>query len=134
MSIVDGPLTMNHVIFDPHPPSAAVSSTSSPVTEVLTCYLTSEDTQFQANARKLLEVIKEKAEGAKASASGWVIEDMEHENIGSGKKGKGFVGVIGWESVEAHMKFRETDAFKDNIKLLGGLVAVEMHHTAFVEK
>jgi len=133
MTIVDGKLSMYHANFDPHPPSAALS-TDSPVTEVLTAYLTSKDESREGNLRKFVEVLKG-LEGFKAASGGWVIEDVEHERIGPGKKGKAFVGVLGWESVEAHMKARETDAFKENIHLLReGPVAMEVHHTKFNEK
>lgn len=88
------------------------------MTEVLTCYFAAKDDKFQKNAEELISTVKENAEGFKAASGGWVIEDVEHESIGSGKKGKAFVAVIGWESVEAHMKFRETQCFKDNIHLL----------------
>lgn len=134
MTIVDGPLTMHHANFTPHPPSAALSHTNSPVTEVVTCVLPSQDESFEKNISKLLDIIKEKAEGVKAAAQGWIIEDVEHENLESGKKGKAFVCMIGWESLDAHLKFRETSDLKDNIHLLReGPVGVEMHHTAFVE-
>ena len=60
-----------------------------------------------------------------------MIEDVEYE----GKKGKAYVGVLGWESVEAHMSFRETQAFKDIIHLLrDDPLGLEVHHTKFVEK
>ena len=135
MSIVDGSITMQHASFNPHPPSAPISHTTSPVTEVLTCVLPSQDETFEKNALKLLNVVKEKAEGYKASAHGWIIEDVEHEKLESGKKGKAFLALLGWESLEAHMKFRETNDFKNNIHLLReGPVGMEVHHTAFVEK
>jgi len=135
MTIVDGSIDMMHANFTPHPPSDAVSRTTSPATEVLTCYFTAKDESFEGNANKLLDVIKEKAKGFKAASVGWVIEDVEHESIGKGKKGKAFVAVIGWESVEAHMNFRETQDFKDKIHLLReGPVGMEVHHTVFNEK
>ena len=134
MSIVEGPLTMYHANLNPHPPSAAVSSTSSPVTECLTCYFSSQDPSFEKNFDKFVAAVSEDAEGVKAAAGGWLVEDVEHEKIGSGKKGRAFVGFLGWESVEAHMKFRDTDAFNENIHLLReGPVALEVHHTVFVE-
>ena len=135
MSIVEGPLTMYHANLNPHPPSAAVSSTSSPVTECLTCYFSSLDPAYKENYNKFITAVSEKADGPKAAAGGWLVEEVEHEKIGSGKKGKAFVGFLGWESVEAHKKFRETKAFNDNIHLIReGPVALEVHHTVFVEK
>ena len=135
MTIVDGRPTMHHANLTPHPPSAALSHTTSPVTGILTFVLPSQDESFEKNVNKFLDIVKEKAEGFKAAAQGWIIEDVEHENLGSGKKGKAFVGMIGWESLDAHMKFRETSDFKDNVHLSRkGTVEVEVHHTAFVEK
>ena len=135
MTIIDGKLTMLHANFDPHPPSAAVSSTTSPVTEVITAYFTSHDAAFEENVKKLTGVLKEKAEGFRAASGGWIVEDVEHESLGEGKKGKAYAAVIGWESVEAHMKFRETEDFKQGIHLLrDGPVKLEVHHTKFVER
>ena len=125
---------MYHANLNPHPPSAAVSSTSSPVTECLTCYFSELDPAYEEDFNKFIAAVKENAKGARA-AGGWLVEDVEHEKIGSGKKGKAFVGFLGWESVEAHQKFRETKAFSENIHLIReGPVALEVHHTVFVEK
>lgn len=42
-------------------------------------------------------------------------------------KGKAVVLVIGWESKEAHLAFRETDTFKENIHFLRqGMGGAEM--------
>lgn len=130
MTIVDGPLSMYHASFTPHPPTAAVG-TASPTTEVLTCYFEKEDDGFQSKVDQLIKAISENAEGFKAASGGWVIEDVEYK----GKKGKAYVAVLGWESVDAHMKFRETQAFRDNIHLLReGPLGMEVHHTEFLEK
>lgn len=135
MTIVDGPLAMYHANFKPHPPSGAISSTSSPVTEVVTSYFTAHDANHEGRMEEFFAVLNEKAEGFKSASAGWVIEDVEHEKFESGKKGKAFVCALGWESVEAHMKFRETDAFKESISLLReGPVGIEVHHTEFTEK
>ena len=135
MSIVDGSLTMYHANLKPHPPSAAISSTHSPVTECLTCYFSSLDSSFEENFNRFVAAASEDTAGIRAAAGGWLVEDIEHEKIGPGKKGKAFAAFLGWDSVEAHKKFRETDTFKDNIHLLReGPVALEVHHTVFVEK
>ncbi|KAK4693665.1 hypothetical protein P7C71_g3776, partial [Lecanoromycetidae sp. Uapishka_2] len=135
MTIVDGPLSMMHASFTPHPPSAALSHTTSPVTEVLTCYFNAKDDNYEKNIEKLIAVVKDNTDDFKAGSAGWVLEDVEHESIGSGKKGKAFVAVFGWESVDAHQKFRETQCCKDNIHLVrDGRCGVEVHHTVFTEK
>ena len=78
----------------------------------------------------MVKVVSDNA-GDQARTGGGVIEDVEYE----GKKGKGYVGLLGWESVEAHMSFRETQKFKDNIHLLReDTLGMEVHHTKFVER
>ncbi len=133
MTIVDGDISMLHATFDPHPPSAALSVNNS-VTEVLTAYFASKDESYDGNIRKFVDVL-EGLGGFKAACGGWVIEDVEDEKVGEEGKGKAYVGVVGWESVEAHMRARETDAYKENVHLLrDGPVAMEVHHTTFSEK
>jgi hypothetical protein len=40
--------------------------------------------------------------------------------------------VVGWTSKEEHMKFRETDLFKNNIQLLReGVGSAEVFHVPF---
>lgn len=134
MTIVDGPLTMRHANLTPHPPTAALGA-ASPVTEVLTSYFEKEDEGFQSKFDQLVRVISDSAEGFKAASGGWVVEDVEYQGK-QGKKGKkAYVGLLGWESVEAHMACRETQAFKDNRHLLReDSLGVEVHHTKFVER
>ncbi|KAL9637211.1 MAG: hypothetical protein Q9164_002338 [Protoblastenia rupestris] len=136
MTIVDGEIEMRHANFEPHPPSAAVSGTTSPVTEVLTMYLEKKDEGFSKKVGQLGEVVLSKADGCRAVSSGWVIEEVEHECLGKGKKGNACVMVIGWESKEKHMEFKETQDFKDNIQLIRSdeVKGTEMHHTSFSEK
>lgn len=77
------------------------------------------------------------AEGAHAVIGGWVAEEVKHEKLGEdGKEGPGRLhwGLIGWDSVEAHMKYRETDGFKKAIPpLRDGPVGIEMHHVKFTK-
>ncbi|CAD6573718.1 MAG: hypothetical protein ASARMPREDX12_006216 [Alectoria sarmentosa] len=130
MTIVDGPLTMLHANFAPHPPTAALG-TASPVTEVLTFYFEGENDGFDSKLRQFIKVISDNAEGFKAASGGWVIEDVEYK----GKKGKAYVAILGWESVEAHMNFRETQTFKDSINIVrADPLGMEVHHTEFLER
>lgn len=57
-------------------------------------------------------------EGCRGSAGGWVAEELDLP--GGSEKGKAYVMLIGWTSVDSHMKYRETQSFKDNIHLLRG--------------
>lgn len=122
---------MRHANLTPHPPTAALG-TASPVTEVLTCYFGEKgDEGFESKYKQVIKITSENAEGFKGAVGGWVVEDVEYE----GKKGKAFVGLVGWESVEAHMAYRETQAFKDNIHLLTeDSLGLDVHHTKFVER
>ena len=136
MTITDGHVSLCHANFDPHPPSAALSR--APVTERLTLYFSAdipeaEIKSFDNNVKKFLNVLKENAgDGFKALAVGWVVEELDREGVEG--KAKALTGVIGWDSVEAHMKFREHPAFKENAGLLReGVKAAEIHHVKFQE-
>lgn len=65
--------------------------------------------------------------------AGWAY-GVSHEEIEKdGVKGRGAVLLIGWQSKEEHMAFREKDAFKNNIHLLRQTTkAIEVHHTQFM--
>ena len=135
LTLVDGPVSMRHANFSPHPPSSAISSTTSPVTEVLTAYFDSQDSSFAEKYAQFASALIDDG-SCKAAAGGWVMEDVEHGSLGAGKKGKAFVACLGWDSKKAHMKARETPAFKNNIQLLRGpeVKALEVYHVAFTEK
>lgn len=65
---------------------------------------------------------------------GWGVEnDFPVRGGAEGQTGSLFVTLIGWSSVDAHMKFRETDVFKENVGLLRGLeglLKIDMFHIA----
>ncbi len=76
------------------------------------------------------------AKACTATAGGWIIEDVPHGSFfGEGHKGKVFLACIGWDSVVAHMKFRETDDFKKTIRplLKDGTVGLSAVHAEFFE-
>lgn len=136
LSIVDGEMGVLHVEFNPHPPSAAVSGTSSPVTEVVDHYFVadlsdSEKSDFESNLSKFVKVLEEKADGYKGFAGGWIVEEQEHKDMEG--KARVWQSCIGWESVDAHMAFRETQVFRDNVHLMRpeSRKAVTMHHVNF---
>jgi hypothetical protein len=69
------------------------------------------------------------AGGSTAIAGGWVIEELDHAKIG---KARAYLAACGWTSVEAHMRYRDTDYFKEKIVELREKVgATEMHHVVF---
>jgi hypothetical protein len=64
------------------------------------------------------------------STGGWVVEDLAYD----GQPGKAYVAVVGWESIQAHMAYRETQAFKDIISEVREVsIARVMHHTTFTK-
>lgn len=121
---------MMHVDFKPE--GGLTKATSAPITEVATFYFGGEaPSGYEDGVHQFRDIIdKDKAAGYLGSALGITHEDdVERE----GAKGKAAVLVIGWQSVEAHMAFRETTTFKDNIHLLrNGVQKAEMHHTQFM--
>ncbi|EXJ78459.1 hypothetical protein A1O1_08859 [Capronia coronata CBS 617.96] len=119
-----GPPRLYHVHFDPHPPAVALVDDGPIATEFITVYFPpdysaeDEKTFREVNMKNLLAAVAENAKGFKDSASGWVVEELDLPD-GSGKA-KVFVALAGWESVQAHLNFRETQSFKDNIHWLRG--------------
>ncbi|KAJ9647048.1 hypothetical protein H2201_007216 [Coniosporium apollinis] len=129
-SIASGDPELYHVRFET--PFARPSS--APVTELVTLYFepSYDPADFKENWQKFSETAAKNAEGIRSMAAGWSIEERYHKSLGEGVKGKVFVGAIGWTSVEAHMDYRETEAFKDSVKYLrDGPKGIEMHHVEF---
>lgn len=129
-SIVGGAHRMVHV--DLEPAADFVKAISAPVTEVGTFYF---DGEAPANWLEGLEkfrsvMLKENSDGLLGACAGTTYEsDNEREGV----KGKAAVLLIGWESVEKHMAFRETATFKDNVHLLrAGVQKAEVHHVKFL--
>lgn len=122
-ALLTGPHRLYHVHFDPHPPSVALAASGPIATEFITVYFPTDypaedQKNFEGNIKKLIDAVANNAKGFKDSAGGWVAEELDLPD-GSGKA-RGFIALIGWESVEAHQKFRETQSFKDNIHWLRG--------------
>ncbi|KAK8023813.1 hypothetical protein PG993_011879 [Apiospora rasikravindrae] len=62
-------------------------------------------------------------------AVGWAVEEREFKE----DKGRVLVVMIGWKSVEAHMQYRDTDAFRESIGMIRGLEAmkgISVYHVA----
>lgn len=63
---------------------------------------------------------------------GWAVEEREFK----GEKARVLVVMIGWKSIEAHMQYRDTDAFRESIGMirgLEGLKGLSMYHVACVK-
>lgn len=60
-----------------------------------------------------------------------MVEELELE----GEKCKAWAGFLGWASVEAHMRYRETEAFKGTIgRLREGTKAIKAYHAVLEER
>ncbi|KAK8102287.1 hypothetical protein PG984_015433 [Apiospora sp. TS-2023a] len=60
---------------------------------------------------------------------GWAVEEREFK----GEKARVLVVMIGWKSVEAHMQYRDTEAFRESIGMirgLEGLKGMSLYHVA----
>ncbi|KAH6690233.1 hypothetical protein BKA61DRAFT_684526 [Leptodontidium sp. MPI-SDFR-AT-0119] len=127
--IVDGIMTgvhYHHVAFKPFPPKIP---TSAPVIEFATFLDTKP--HFLDNVDKFMKAVgvPEKCYGG---AWGDSVETDVGKHVDGSVKGKVTVLLIGWESKEAHMEFRETETFAENIGLLReGMGGVEMFHVSF---
>ncbi|KAI9781172.1 MAG: hypothetical protein M1839_006280 [Geoglossum umbratile] len=125
-----------HSTLDPHPTTAVFAPGTTPVTELCTFYFAlplSPEAQsaFDETITAFSARVASKAEGHTAAASGWIVEELDNPAIG---KAKAFFLAYGWKSIDAHMKYRDTQDFKETI---GGIRekigAVTMYHVAFKE-
>ncbi|KAG4439660.1 hypothetical protein IFR05_004857 [Cadophora sp. M221] len=120
----------HHIAFQPFPPKIL---TLAPVIEFATFLDTKP--HFIDNVSKFMKGIgvPEKCYGGVwgESVEGDVGKHVVDGDGGS-VKGRAVVLVIGWESREAHMLFRETESFRENVGLLReGMGGVEMFHVPF---
>jgi hypothetical protein len=129
LTIAGGKPSMVHA--DLEPAGDVTRAMAAPVTEVATFYFGGEaPADYIQGVHKFRDILeKEKSDGYLGAAIGITHEEIEREGV----EGKGAVLIIGWESVEKHMAFRESSTFKDNIALLrNGAQKVEMHHVQFM--
>ena len=99
----------------------------SPVTEIMLAYFPSDisstakhtaSSQFQQFVEKGLS----KSKDVKGVSYGWGLEnDFPVRGGEEGQLGSLLIAFIGWDSVEAHERFRETEAFKENVGLITGM-------------
>lgn len=127
----------------PRVASALIDSEFAPfveygVTEVLTMYLKPSHHPGFAGVWNEFATKLTKADTkvvALAATGGWLVDDVKHKALGENDEegsGKGFFAAIGWNSVDEHMAFRDTQAFADAIPLMRtNASAVDMHHTKF---
>ncbi|KAG9238799.1 hypothetical protein BJ875DRAFT_449962 [Amylocarpus encephaloides] len=113
-------LTMHHY----HPSSPSLLA-SSPVVEIAILFNTTP-TYYSTNLTSFRDALRDsKSEGLTGVEIAEVLEELAKEE--GGDKGRTAMLFVGWESVDAHMRFRESETFKNNIATLrDGVGAIEM--------
>ncbi|KAF2174870.1 hypothetical protein K469DRAFT_612899 [Zopfia rhizophila CBS 207.26] len=133
---LSGPLSMYHAQLPT--PSPTSGPFTAPVTECISLYFAPDhpNSTFDSNWTQFVEKAGQTATEAQGAVGGWVVEEVKSKK-GLGKDGaegdgKQFWAVIGWPSVEAHMKYRETEDFSKVVPYLReGPKAIEVHHVNF---
>ena len=129
--LIAGKPTLYHTTMPLTTPLAGPAT--APTTELATLYFEPSYPQadFDAGWAEFARLFNENAKGFHGCAGGWSIEEVEREDV-EGGKARVFLAALGWDSVEAHMAFRETPTFKEAILLLRGKAkAIEVHHVKF---
>lgn len=124
-TIMAGPPSFVHV--DYPDPDAVTAALKAPVTEVATMYF--KDGPPETYIPDVHQFVKAVGKTGQA-AIGPTHEVIERD----GFKGKGTVLIIGCETVEEHLSFRQTQMFQENrAKLTNGPGCFEVHHTTFMD-
>lgn len=137
LSLAAGPPSLHHVKFEPHPPSDGLKLGGA--TEVLSVYFpanysTDDMKTFDTNIKAFAEIVKDTSPDAKAIVGGWGVEEVDIPD--TDEKGIVYVAFVAWTSVQKHLEYRETQAFKDSIHLLRGakdLKGVKVFHVSTEE-
>lgn len=107
-----------------------MAALKSPVTEIMLAYFASDiSTEAKAAATERFAQFAEKGlqkcRDVQAVDFGWGLEnDFPVRGGEEGQNGSMLTALIGWPSIDAHMNFRETDAFKETVGLLRGMEGV----------
>ncbi|KAG6361735.1 hypothetical protein INS49_009963 [Diaporthe citri] len=123
--ILGGHHFTKHLNLSPYPHTAL----RAPVTEVLLVWLPSDISQeaYDAAAKQLqqfADVLSEHPVIQAVNVGRGVENDFPVRDGEEGHEGSLLNLMIGWPSIDAHMQFRETDTFKNNIHLLRGMEGV----------
>ncbi|CAH0037532.1 unnamed protein product [Clonostachys rhizophaga] len=123
-------------------PEDVLDSKGSRVTEVLIAYFP-HDYDADSRSTAMKRVGEFVADGLKASpdwrgiSCGWSVDNDVPVRGDESQSGVAFVSFIAWPSVEAHLKFRETEAFKSTIhhlREIPGLVKLSAFHVSCKSK
>lgn len=124
--VFDSLVFQKHLGNDAFPPTAL----RSPVTEIMMAYFP-PDISAEAKAAATERIAQFKHQGLDKCAHvqgvnfGWSLEnDFPVPEGDEGQKATALSLFIGWPSIDAHMQFRETEAFQEAVGLLRGLEGV----------
>lgn len=101
----------------------------SPVTEVVLAFFPSDissagkDTAI-AQLQKFVEKSLDGCPDVKGVSFGWGVENDFPIRGEKGQVGSVLMALIGWPSVEASMKFRETETSKENVEFIRGIEGI----------
>jgi hypothetical protein len=109
------------------------------VTEVLLVYFPSDISP--AGKDSVVSQVKEFVDKALTGYSdikgvnyGWGVENDFPVRAGEeGQTGSILMAFVGWTSIDAHLKFQETDIYKEHahlVQTLEGVVGMHMFHTS----
>ncbi|KAF2786583.1 hypothetical protein K505DRAFT_411893 [Melanomma pulvis-pyrius CBS 109.77] len=134
--LVGGPLKVFHVALPLSTPFSGPGS--APVTECLNLYFGAgyAPADFARNWAQFHERGLQEATQALGIAGAWSLDEVEHEGVWDkeelGAEGPSFAIFVGWPSVLAHMKFRESEVFPSLVGYLrDGPKATEVFHVEF---
>lgn len=112
---------LSHAHFTPHPASQALSDHVSPVTEITVVIFSSGISE--ADQKKVADAFEQQcvnisktSDKYTASAGGLFVEELPVP--GTSEKGKAYIGLVGWQSMEDHMQWRSTSAHQENVRLM----------------
>lgn len=125
-----------HAALDPAPPAVLDAA---PAVEVLHLYFPADaglerEQAALATLREFADVTRAAAAGlVGVPALGWVVEERPWTD---GRPARVALLLVGWRAVDAHLAYRETDAFKGSIGMLrglDGLLGMSMYHVSCAE-
>ncbi|KAE9992626.1 hypothetical protein EG327_008369 [Venturia inaequalis] len=129
-TIMSGPVQMRHAEFRAPLATAAVA----PIVELLTLYFPDHVDRINVDTTlvEFIQTLVDNAKGFVGYTTGWVAEELEHEKIEG--KARAYAVAIGWESLEAHMAYRDTQTFKDNIVKVRAIAkGLTVYHVEFIK-
>ncbi|KAI9822704.1 MAG: hypothetical protein M1827_000423 [Pycnora praestabilis] len=133
VSLCEVPPFPIHTVFEPAQPKTL----EAPITVVYMAYFPwaisdKEKKDWESTWNAFTEKIE--PEGSKhgllLTAGGWVNEEMENAKV-KGKAAKGYMGTMGWKSLDAHLEFLKSKTYADAVKAHGDFEDMEMYHVKF---